>query len=231
MLHINFKLAIRATKIRSLADFQIFLIIRDDQLITCLVPAWLCFYARIHILNCLSSSARWLAAVWEFCIFPQVATAPPLPSLLSLASHKSAQDILGLLDLRLHHEGEDEQWALFTEQPPYCKDGLRLTCIKWSFSHCPGYEDQQGREISITILWGNRYEFFFMMIILAFLIQTNSVSKYWSSILSWHEARRIVHMHVTLIISKWVFLANKCVDHDIKIITWSTLTFQNWLYI
>ena len=123
MLHINFKLAIRATKIRSLADFQIFLIIRDDQLITCLVPAWLCFYAMILILNCLSSSVRWLAAVWEFCIFPQVATAPPLPSLLSLASHKSAQDILGLLNLRLHHEEEDEQ-------PPNCKDGLRLTCIK-----------------------------------------------------------------------------------------------------
>ena len=227
MLHINFKLAIRATKIRSLADFQIFVIIRD-QLIICLLTARLCFYAMILILNCLSSSARWLAAVWEFCIFPKVATAPPLPSLLSLASHKSAQDILGLLNLHLHHEDEDEQWTLFTEQPPNCKDGLRLTCIKWSFSHCPGYEDHQGREISINILWGNRYGFF-MMIILAFLIRTNSVSKYWSSILSWHEARRIVH--VTLIISKWAFLANKCVHHDIKIISWRTLTFQNWLYI
>ena len=160
MLHINFKLAIRATKIRSLADFQIFVIIRD-QLIICLVTARLCFYAMILILNCLSSSARWLAAVWEFCIFPKVATAPPLPSLLSLASHKSAQDILGLLNLHLHHEDEDEQWTLFTEQPPNRKDGLRLSCIKWSLSHCPGYEDQQRREISITILWGNRYGFFY----------------------------------------------------------------------
>ena len=46
MLHINFKLAIRATKIRSLADFQIFVIIRD-QLIICLLTARLCFYAMI----------------------------------------------------------------------------------------------------------------------------------------------------------------------------------------
>ena len=153
---------------------------------------------------------------------------PPSTPLLSLASHKSAQDILGLLNLHLHHEDEDEQWTLFTEQPPNRKDGLRLSCIKWSLSHCPGYEGQQGREISITILWGNRYGFF-MMIILAFLIQTNSVSKYWSPILRWHEARRIVH--VTLIISIWVFLAKKCVHHDIKIISWWTLTFQNWLYI
>ena len=151
MLHINFKLAIRATKIRSLADFQIFVI------------SWSYVWWQ---LGCVSTQE---SIFWTAC--PQV--HDDLPQFENFAfSHKLPQPPLYPPSYRLHPISQPKTYWDFStcactmkmrrnnEQPPNRKDGLRLTCIKWSLSHCPGYEDQQGREISITILWGNRYGFF-----------------------------------------------------------------------